>query len=84
MTNEQDQKIELTKEQSNPYLARPEDFAVTTPDQIARRTQPFHGQRGDSTREENQLLAKRKPMGKGVELPRRTDDAGPPQIGKRY
>jgi hypothetical protein len=65
---QQDQKIELTENQQNPYLARPEDFTVTTPDQIARRSQPFHGQRGDSDREEATLLAKRKAQGKGVDL----------------
>jgi hypothetical protein len=39
---QQEQQIELTKNQHNPYLARPEDFTVTTLDQIASRTQPFH------------------------------------------
>jgi hypothetical protein len=65
---QQDQPIKLTKNQQNPYLARPEDFTVTTPDQIASRTQPFHGQRGDSNREEATLLAKRKAQGKGTDL----------------
>jgi hypothetical protein len=65
---QQDQKIELTENQQNPYLARPEDFEVVAPDNIARRTQPFHGQRGDSNREEARLLAKRKAQGKGVDL----------------
>jgi hypothetical protein len=68
LTSEQDQKIELTPEQQNPYLARPEDFEVVAPDNIASRTQPFHGQRGDSDREEAQLLAKRKAQGKGADL----------------
>jgi hypothetical protein len=68
LTKEQDQKIELTPEQQNPYLARPEDFEVVAPDNIASRTQPFHGQRGDSDREEAKLLAKRKAQGKGVDL----------------
>ena len=67
-STQQDQKIELTENQQNPYLARPEDFEVVTPDNIARRTQPFHGQRGDSNREEARLLAKRKAQGKCVDL----------------
>jgi hypothetical protein len=65
---QQDQKIKLTENQQNPYLARPEDFKVVAPDNIASRTQPFHGQRGDSDREEAQLLAKRKAQGKGADL----------------
>lgn len=65
---QQDQQIELTNNQQNPYLARPEDFTVTPPDQIARRSQPFHGQRGDSDREEAKLLAKRQAQGKGADL----------------
>jgi hypothetical protein len=83
MTNQQDEKIELTPAQQNPYLARPEDFEVVSPDAIANRTQPFHGQRGDSDREEAKLLAIRKAQNKGVELPTATDDAGEPHIGKR-
>jgi hypothetical protein len=82
MTTKQAQKIELTRQQTNPYLARPEDFEVGKPAQTSPT--PGHGQRGDSIREEAQLLAKRKAQGKGVDLPPRTDDAGPPQIGKRY
>jgi hypothetical protein len=81
---EQDQKIELTPEQQDPYRARPEHFEVVSPDEIASRTQPFHGQRGDSNREEAELLAKRKAQGKGVDLPPRTDDAGPPHINSRH
>jgi hypothetical protein len=65
---QQDQQIKLTKNQQNPYLARPEDFEVVAPDNIASRTQPFHGQRGDSDREEATLLAKRKAQGKGADL----------------
>jgi len=65
---QQDQKIELTENQQNPYLARPEDFEVIAPDNIASRKQPFHGQRGDSNREEARLLAKRKAKEKGADL----------------
>jgi hypothetical protein len=68
LTKEQDQKIELTPEQQNPYLARPEDFEVVAPDNIASRTQPFDGQRGDSDHEEAKLLAKRQAQGKGADL----------------
>ena len=80
MTNE---KIELTPQQQNPYLARPEDFEVNTPDAIANCTQPFHGQRGDSNREEAKLLRIRKAQNKGVALPTATDDAGKSRMGRR-
>ena len=73
MTNEQGQKIELTPEQTNPYLARPEHFEIGAPAQTSPI--PGHGQRGDSKREESQLLAKRKALGRGVILPISTDDA---------
>jgi hypothetical protein len=75
LTNEQDQKIELTPEQANPYLARPEDFQIGAPAQT--RLTPGHGQRGDTKREEARLLAKRKAQGKGLSLPTSTDDATP-------
>jgi hypothetical protein len=84
MTIEQDQKIELTRQQTNPYLARPEDFTISEPDEIASRPTPFHGQCGDTQREYKRLLAIRHAKNKGVDLPLHTDDAGPPQIGKRY
>jgi hypothetical protein len=73
LTNEQDQKIELTPEQTNPYLARPEHFQIGVPAQASPT--PGHGQRGDTKREESQLLAKRKALGRGVTLPTSTDDA---------
>jgi hypothetical protein len=41
LTNEQDQKIELTPEQTNPYLARPEHFQIGAPAQ----TSPTPGRR---------------------------------------
>jgi hypothetical protein len=72
---QQDQKIELTKNQQNPYLARPEDFDISEPDEIASRSTPFHGQCGDTKREGSQLLAKRKALGRGVTLPTSTDVA---------
>jgi hypothetical protein len=80
MPTEQDEKIELTPQQQNPYLARPEDFIVNT---TQANQPPGHGQRGANRREEMFLLAKRKAQGKGVDLPTATDDAGEPHIGKR-
>jgi hypothetical protein len=83
---QQDQVIQLTNAQQNPYLARPEDFPVSEPDEIANLPVPFHGQCGDSTREYDQLLAvraskagKSKPTGRGLDLPTATDDAGEPR-----
>jgi hypothetical protein len=73
LTNEQDQKIELTPEQTNPYLARPEDFQIGAPAQTIPT--PGHGQRGESKREEAQLLARRKAQGRGATLPTAIDDA---------
>jgi hypothetical protein len=77
---QQDQRIELTPEQQNSYLARPEDFTVST---TQANQPPGHGQRGVNRREEMFLLAKRKAQGKGVDLPTAIDDAGRPHIGKR-
>jgi hypothetical protein len=80
MTDDKNQKIELTPEQTNPYLARPEDFEVS----ISQTSPtPGHGQRGDTAKEEARLLAKRKAQGKGVDLPTATDDAGKPHIASR-
>jgi hypothetical protein len=76
MTNQQDEKIELTPEQSNPYLCRPEHWTIGAPAQTSPT--PGHGQRGDSIKEETRLLAKRKAQGKGVDLPTTTDDAARP------
>jgi hypothetical protein len=80
MTNEQDEKIELTPEQQNPYLCRPEHFTVNT---TQANQPPGHGQRGANRREEMFLLAKRKAQGKGVDLATATDDAGEPRMGRR-
>jgi hypothetical protein len=81
MTNEQDRKIELTPQQQNPYLARPEDFEIGAPAQTSPT--PGHGQRGLTTREELLLLAKRKSQGKGQDLGTAVDDAGLPRAGNR-
>jgi hypothetical protein len=84
---EQDQIIQLTEGQQNPYLARPEHFTISEPDQIASLPVPFHGQCGDTAREYKQLLAIRASKagksgvtGKGVDLPTATDDAAPYDI----
>jgi hypothetical protein len=76
MKNDKNQKIELTPQQSNPYLCRPEDWAVAS-------SIPGSGQRGDSQREFRQLLSKRKAQGKGVTLGTTVDEAGPPRMGER-
>ena len=79
-TNKDNEKIEQTTEQSNPYLARPEDFEIGAPAQTSPT--PGHGQRGLTTREER-LLAKRKSQGKGQDLGTTVDDAGLPRAGNR-
>ena len=76
MKDKQDLKIELTPQQSNPYLCRPEDWTVDS-------SIPGSGQRGDSQREFRQLLSKRKAQGKGVTLGTTVDEAGPPHMGGR-
>jgi len=77
MNDQQNEKIELTPQQSNPFTARPEDFKVGAPVQASKT--PGHGQRGLSRREEYLLLALRKAKGRGVTLPTDVNDAGPPQ-----
>jgi hypothetical protein len=78
MTNQENEKIELSPQQANPYACRPEDWQVGAPVQTG--AVPGNGQRGSSVREEAQLLAKRKAQGRGVDLPTRTDDAAPYDI----
>jgi hypothetical protein len=87
---EQDKKIDQTDNQRDPYRARPEDFPVSEPNEIAARTQPFHGQCGDSTREYNKLLAirgskagKSHPTGRGADLPTSIDKASTPHAASR-
>jgi hypothetical protein len=75
---EQSRKIELTPEQGNPYLARPEDFEVEKTNGPASMETPSHGQRGDNAREEAKLLAERRATGKGVKLPTEVDNASAP------
>jgi hypothetical protein len=79
---QQDQKIELTENQQDPYLARPEDFDISGPDEIASRSTPFHGQCGDTHREYDRLLAIRHAKNKGVDLPTTTDKATPYDVRK--
>ena len=78
MNNEQDQVITQTEAQRNPYLCRPEDFEISTGDQIASKPRPFHGQNGDSRREYERLLAIRHAKNKGSDLPTEVDNAGRP------
>lgn len=75
---EQNRRIELTPNQQNAYLARPEDFEVSGPNAPAEMSVPGHGQRGTNEREEKQLLAERKPTGKGVPLPLEPSEAKKP------
>ena len=49
MLKEKDTLVKLTPEQSNPYLARPEEFEVI-------EALPFHGQCGENQREYQKLL----------------------------
>ena len=79
---EQNNKIEQTENQSNPYLCRPEDFDVSSPNAPSEMEVPAHGQRGDNAREEAKLLAERKATGKGVQLGTSVDDASAPHWGK--
>lgn len=79
---QQDQKIELTENQQDPYVARPEDFDISEPDEIASRSTPFHGQCGDTHREYDRLLAIRHAKNKGVDLPTTTDKATPYDVRK--
>lgn len=87
---DQNKKIEQNENQRDPYRARPEDFVISEPNNIASLPVPFHGQCGNTTREYNRLLAvraskagKSKVTDKGVDLAIATDDAGEPRIGKR-
>jgi hypothetical protein len=79
-TNRDNEKIEQTSEQSNPYLARPEDFEIGAPAQTSPT--PGHGQRGLTKSEERLLLAKRKSQGKGVDLGTTVDDATPYDLSR--
>jgi|HubBroStandDraft_6_1064221.scaffolds.fasta_scaffold419373_2 hypothetical protein len=50
MLKEENTLVELTPEQTNPYLARPDQFEVIEADL------PFHGQCGQNQREYQKLL----------------------------
>ena len=57
MNTGKSEKVELSENQQNPGLAKPDDFSVVEsydPDYLGRL--PFHGQCGDSKREYNALL----------------------------
>lgn len=75
---EQNKRIELTPEQQNPYLSRPEDFEVGDPNTPSDLAVPGHFQRGKNEQEQKQLLAERKATDKGVELPTEVDNASRP------
>jgi len=75
---EQNQKIELTNNQKNPYLTRPEDWEVAAPNAPSEMETPGHGQRGDNKREEAKLLAERRATGEGVPLPLEPSEAKKP------
>lgn len=78
MKSEKNKVIELTANQQNAYLARPEDFEVEKPNAPAQLAVPGHGQRGENEREEKQLLSERKSIGKGVPLPLEPSEAQKP------
>jgi hypothetical protein len=89
MTNHNEEKIELSLNQQNPYLARPEDFTVMPAGEAAKRSLPGHGQHGDTQREYNAILNdprrgynKSEPTGRGATLATTTDEAGPPHSMK--
>lgn len=56
MHNRPNRRQELTQEQENPYLAKPEDFKVMTAAEAARMQTPGHRQNGDDRAELNKLL----------------------------
>ena len=79
MTNEQDQVIELSPSQSNPGLADPADFTISSDNSS---DVPGHGQRGNSVDEFIKLLAiraskagKSHPTGHGLNSDRNTQPA---------
>ena len=58
MAHEQhDQLIELSRQQTNPYEARGQDFPVTTAAEAAKQALPGHGERGDTFAEYHELLS---------------------------
>ena len=60
MKDEKNKRIELTDNQQNPRLAKPEDFTVIeSHDANYHGSLPFHGQCGDTEREYDSLLAVR-------------------------
>ena len=57
MNTGKNEKVELSENQQNPGLAKPEDFSVVESyDSDYLGGLPFHGQCGDSKREYNALL----------------------------
>lgn len=57
-SNQQQNKlIALSPEQSNPYLARAEQFHVSSPSEAANQKTPGHGQHGKTAAEKRKLHA---------------------------
>jgi len=78
MNTQKNKKIELSPEQANPYLARPEDFPVLSGENAVKELTAFHGQHGDSLQEKSKLLAERKPVGEGSPIGADVNDAASP------
>jgi hypothetical protein len=83
-TNNDNEKIELTEAQRDPYRALPTDFQIGAPGES--RPTPGHGQHGQSRKEELALLNKRNPGRNALtddKLATAVDKAGPPHIVSR-
>jgi hypothetical protein len=82
MSTDKNQKIELTRNQQDPGLARPSDFKVSPPD--ANESYPAHGQRGDSKRECAALLKVREQNQPKSASPYDTRPVAKPQPGTSW
>jgi hypothetical protein len=82
MNTGKNEKVELSENQQNPGLARPEDFKVNPPD--ANESYPFHGQRGDSKRECAALLRVREENHPKDSSPYDTRPVAKPQPGTSW
>jgi hypothetical protein len=61
------EKIKLSENQINPYLAKPTDFVVADPGEGVNRETPAHGQHGKTKRDHKKLLEKaRRAKGKSL------------------
>lgn len=76
---EQNRVIEQSEAQRNPYIARGNDFTVTTASEGLSKTLPATGQRGDSEKEYARLLEEgSQRTGKGQPKATEPDNAGKP------